>query len=1399
LELNISPLQILLKKIYLRKIIVENIKFNLIENEPGLWNLASLTKETEPESVGELIEEQADSLDEGGGFPFIIQANQIQFRNLEFTRKVNSKITVNKKYDITNFDDLKISDLNLTAKAIADLAGKDYQLILNKLSFDMNVNDFKMNDLSGAFQISKNSVAVKKLNLVTDSSNIGIDIVMRGLNIFDDINSDDFKDFPTEITLKAKPFCFSDLAAFVPETGIKHGNVDLDFIAGGLFGELGIHTLLLDYRNTHLDLTGSVYNLHIPSKLYFDVILKNSTTGLTDVNTLLPALDLPDYKSVQLDNFNLAYKGTPAKFSAVFDGIINNGKLDFNADLDFSKPRIEYNINFNTLQLDLSEIVNEGTLLSSKGSLKGKSVDLTKISAKLVLDAFKSNYNGYSIDSLHLDVEAQAKIIQLSLSGLLNKSFTNINGKLDLTNPEKPFYDLAGNFKNLDLYSFTNDSSNISSLNFSFKSEGEGLDLDKIAGEFTLDFDESIYKKTFFEDAVVTLKLKKEDNLREIDLTSNFVDFTINGDFSLNDAVSLLAYQGKQTSEIISDKIAELDPIYREETILDTVVTTQIDTSIINKKLKFDYSFEFKDFDLIASIIGEEELGIAGTGGGSVSNDSSSFYISTNLNLDYFYTLNKNEILYLSNLETNINFSRDNSTLAFDNLFGALSVSSDRIIAGSMVKNFTADFVFNQSKLIYNVYTEVDTFLSSNIDGHMMMRPGNQLLEIDEVIIQYKKITWTNHEPVNIEFSPDSILFNKFRIFNDSAYFDVSGLFTSLGNIDMTLNAGKLPSKLVSYYVTGDFDSRFQSEANLIVKLTGNTKDPKIAMDFQINDIILNEKNLGNLYCKADYYDKNCLVDFKFLDADFNLDNPYFQLSGNIPINVLPEENESMFDPAKLLNLKFLANDFNVAAFGNAIPTIRNQEGFLTGNIDVTGTFDDLQTSGYLSLYGAKFLSDLNNLEYKVGMKINFDRNTISVDSLRIANLVGSRLQGAINGNGIVKFEGFIPEEADFSFEGGLGVLGKKSKSVSRQMYGNLFVQIKDKWNYSYKNNKSKFVGSAVLRGADLIFTPIQSGYSSDNNIVYIFKVDSSKIDKEIIKFDKLVASKRMEDKKRTKTTFSNFDYSLNVEIENEAKIEFILSPEFNQKLLVFINGKMRYESIDEHPLAQGQFTLLDGSELDFFKVFDAEGYIRFETKVSDPYLNILATYRTDWVQEDNSAIPVAVKMKIEGNFSELGENLAKSSDNILVYVGNNNINNNVHDTRYDAKNALSFILVNKPDFAGTDRGTGTFLLRETSYSVLGSALTSLINSRIGDAINDINLSETGTETRLNVSGKIENIRYSVGVSDRFSDNPDANLRIEYLFNQNFLVRVERKSSINSTVGSTEKINELGVKYIFVF
>ncbi len=1402
LEVHISPLQLLLQKIYIREIIGDDIQFNLIEVKPGLTNLASLSKaEKKVHDTTAANAGVQQVKDEGSSFPFSIQVNSIELSNLAFVKKSNQYIGQNNVHDFANFDDLSLNEINLKAKALADIAGNDYQIVINNFSGKSNIRSLNVNSLAGAFHVSKDFVEVNKFNLITDSSNISFDCRLDNFNLFAGVELSDFYHYPVNLNLKAKPFAFYDLSRFVTDTDFLKGSPVLELNAGGTFGDLIINTLKLDYVQSNFNITGLVQNLHTPENLYIKVDFRNSSSNFSDVNRLLPSLDLPDYSSLNITDFSLSYEGQPTKFECSFDGNVGDGKLVFDSELDFSGQEFVYDVDFTTEELDVSEVINSETLLTTQGKLKGFGTDPTKIQADFNVAAFNSNINGYVIDSLYLDLTADSKVIQLNLSSIVNSAGAEVTGRLDLTDEKVPIYNLTGSFNNLDLSKFIYDEDFVSSLNFRFTTIGKGLELDNMTGSFNLNFDESMMKSNYFEKANVELDLKKDGEYREIDLISDFVDFTISGEFLLQDAVDLLSYQSDLTTNIISRKLSELNPISEKDSIALSPLP-QIDTMIVNKGLEFEFEFEFKDFDLIALLIGQEELGIEGFGSGNVSNTSSSFSINTDVELDYFYTLAQNDLLYLSNLETNLNFTKDNSSNSFNNLFGALSIGSDRIVAGSKVRNFTADFIFNQSKLIYNFSTEVDTFLTSTLDGSMELIPGNQLLEIDNVVIDYKDVAWRNNDTLSIELSNDSLFVESFELFNDSAFIRLKGLLAGSDKNDLVFEAGNLPGNLITYYAFDLYDENFSANSQLTTDIKGTLDKPEISLDFQINDIIANQNNLGNFQLVADYFDNNLDFKFDFLDSLFNFDEPYFSAVGNIPINLDGGTSGKPAEMSKLFNIFFKADSFDVATIGNIIPTITDQEGYLNCNLEVNGFNDKIELDGSLEISNLVFLSKLNHLLYKAEASLQFSGNTINVSEIKISNLRGSRLIGTLNGEGSIRLDGFNPDEIDISINGGLGVLGFRSRSVSPAVYGNLFIEAKNTWKYTYRNKLSRFDGNVLLRGMDLVYAPIQTGYTTGEDVNYVFKVDSSKIDKEELKFERLVLSKTDNSTKRIKTDFNNFDYLLNFEIEDQSKIDFILSSSFNQKLSVLADGDMRFASVGGQTSAQGQFNLLDGSKLEFFKVLDAEGFIRFDANIANPYLDIIATYNTIYTESSGTSTPVAVKININGNYDELGKNLSSNSDNIRVYSGQRNIDDNIPDLRYDAKNALSFILIGKPNFTvGQEGGDLTSdIARETANSFLGAALTSLVNSRIGDAINDIQLSSYGQYTRFDVSGKIKNVRYSFGSNTKnIQDLNRANLKIEYLFNQNFLIRAERKSPLRDITGDEVKISELGLRYIFVF
>ena len=187
------------------------------------------------------------------------------------------------------------------------------------------------------------------------------------------------------------------------------------------------------------------------------------------------------------------------------------------------------------------------------------------------------------------------------------------------------------------------------------------------------------------------------------------------------------------------------------------------------------------------------------------------------------------------------------------------------------------------------------------------------------------------------------------------------------------------------------------------------------------------------------------------------------------------------------------------------------------------------------------------------------------------------------------------------------------------------------------------------------------------------------------IDFESLVKLSQRKNNSKTASSANGFtfDYNIDVNVEKEAKIIFILSKELNQKLTAVLDGNFQYKKVGGIPNAQGELKLLEGSNLQFFKTLTAEGSIRFESELNNPYLDIVATYTGYYTPAaaagDSTASSqeekVAVKIKIQGPLNELNKNFIQEKNNIAVYVGQSAIDNDEPAPDLDASDAVAFII----------------------------------------------------------------------------------------------------------------------------
>ncbi|PID61255.1 MAG: hypothetical protein CR986_03055 [Ignavibacteriae bacterium] len=1401
LVLKASPIHLLLKRILVREFIFRDAEIKLLEDESGKWNYEKLSEVSSTSSA-------IDTSESSSSFPFTIQVNKVTLENISFIRQTYTNLNSKKYYKHLTSDDIRLNNLYLDAKFFINLSSSTMRFHLNNLSVNPNFDAFKLNKLSAEIELTENYASVNNLRLITDSSDVRLSLKMDELNLLGNTELKGLKDYPIEVNFEAYPIKFSDLYTFIDQIDFLNDGVNVKLLADGYFGNLNIKKLNLSFLNSVLHAKGIVKDLHIPEKLYLDVNIFDGYVVEEEACYIVKGLDIPEYKDLNFKDLNAYFKGQPTEFDAGIMSNVGKGNIKIYSYFNFNKEEMQYDAEFETRNLNLFSVINTNTSLNAKGFIKGIGTDPNNMDTKANVIANNSFFDAINFDSLNLTSEIKSKLLDVKLATNLNDGHLNVKGNLDLTARDEPTYNVEGLINNLMLNKFTNDPQDSSDLNLKFFAKGKNLSIDSLIGNLELQLKPSYLRNLKLDETNIALSLLLDNYEREIKLTSDFVDFNIFGNFSLEKAIELLTYEGKTISNIFLEDIQDFNPLQDENDSLVTLIKKQELPQIVKEEIEFDYSFKFKDFDLIALFLKNDALNIIGHGGGKVKNDSSYFAMTASLILDNFLTKEKDNIFYLSGTEVDINFNRDNKNIDLNKLFGSISITSDKIFFGSEITNLETDLIFNQSELFFNTALNYEKNLYAELEGKLVTTINEDRMYLNNILFAYKDIPWNSYDTCKIFSNDDGVQISDLNFVNKSSIISLAGQLNNDITHNFFVQAKDIPGDMISSILFDENTNTIGGELNLQMQSTGFLSNPAINIDLNFYNIMYRETNLGSFSCVMNHNNKNTLLDVDFINSKINPNFPLLTIDGYLPL-IIDYTNLSdivQYDDDIFIALR--ANNFNLESLGGTIPFVKDQSGKVNSEIDISGSLNDLSTDGFFNISDGRFTALPNNLEYNVNLETSFKKQKGTIKDFTLENREGPRYRGKIKGFGELVLNKLPYSEFDLTLSGDLALLERRYSNSRSEIYGDLLINTGDKWKLNYKDNVYNFIGDVIVDRADLIYTSKDNNNFADNNdIIYEIIEDTTNFKFDSDKYLRLLKDKKniissVEEKSKIK-----FNFDTELIIKNLATINFIIAPDLNQQLIVETTGNLSFKKKNDELQTQGLLVLQNGSRLEFFKTFDAVGTVKFENEIADPHLDITATYTNEISNFEGSGSDkdVAVKLRLNSSFSNLKENLSKK-DIFSIYVGKSNIDNNVPAPQYDQSNAFTFIIFNQLslDLNDEQRSSLGDMTENAAFSLLGSKLTSYLSENSGGFINSIRFNKNSNRDsyKLLFTGKYNNIRYSFG--GNFGSNSEylqlskADIKFEYLISPNFLIRVEQKDPVIQT-SYDEKIQEGALKYKFEF
>ena len=1395
IEIRTSPLQLLFKKIYVRKLELDSTQINLIRDRDGTLNLSKLVP-------------PADTTDTtSSSFPFKIIVAEMKIKNSGLSLR-DYDISSKTSYDRLNLDNLILKDLNLQLSAFADINNNDFEVGIHSLSFKPNVTGFAVHNLSGELYVNSDSINVTDLNLKTDSTDFTINALVKNFSIFDSTRNNDFNKADLTLRLNADKLAFSDLSVFVPSTNMLHGTISAELNTSGSFKLLHLGKLELSYQNTHLATEGQIENLDAGQDMQIAIEFHNTYIDQGDLNDLLPALNIPVYEEYGTLKFDtLTYKGKPLDFYTHLKVNTDKGTIAVNGNLNLSNDPMTYDLNFSTGNLDIAPFAGVSSNLTSRGSIKGKGIKPDSMNASIKYFAGGSVVDGNKMDTLRLIADAENKNIKYKLTAISDTLTASLAGSFDFTNKELPAYELDGEIKNLNLARLANDSLQ-TDLNFNLEASGEGFNPDSMNLFLSTTMYNSSIQGINIDSTRAIVDLRKNDGgERVVNIISDLADITLTGNFTVTDAAELFTTEMKIVTTAVKNKLNKLIPA---EAGIDSLGISVADLPAVKgtgQKISLDYVIEFKDFQLLSLFLGGKQLELDGDVQGKLEETADSLNFTFNTNLDYLKYWGKNDVFFLSKLDLKLALNNNLQQITLSQMNADVNLNIERIFTGNDIKDLKLGLNIRDDSAEVNFSANVENYLSANIDSRMHFVEGGVNITFDTLSAVYNQFDLGNKNPVTVQYSPDSIEFKNFELFHKNGSIAINGTLQRSGSQDLTIKMQGITGKELSESLMGVRpENSIQSYLNFTADIKGKFDSPLMNINLEADSVTFKNKKFGSLIARLNYKDKNLNTDIRFVDSVRNTEHPLLKITGDVPMDLAFTGAGERLLADQPLSIDVEADSFRLGALGNLLPEINRITGELTANLHIGGTFNNFEPKGHLVLDHADFIVAKNNMEYNAGLKISLTPDILKIDSLLIKNAPNTKNGGVMTGSGQAAIKNLQIVSSNFSISGQLKVLSEASKSASPSVYGDLVISTQGNIDFKLDSSGASIAVPVVIKQADLTFPPTENAYqNSSNNFIYVYAVDTSSNGNGEADFERLVDLSHQHNQSQQNKSGSgtSFDYKIDVHVEKEAKINFVLSKELNQNLTAILKGDFHYERVDGKSDASGQLNLLNGSTLEFLKTFDADGSIRFESQLDNPYLDITATY-TDYYYPagdsvSNNEVKVAVKITIKGFLKDLGKNLVQNQNNIAVYYGANNIENNNPDPTKSASDAVLFILAGKFTEGATQQDRNA--AASTAASLAGSVVGGFLNKQFGDVVRRVELRQVGGVTKFNLVGKAGDIRYSVGGSTNvFQDISQANIKLEYPITNQLLIRLERKQAVTETTANiNEMINELALKYKFEF
>ncbi|WP_225539357.1 translocation/assembly module TamB domain-containing protein [Empedobacter stercoris] len=1094
---NQNPLQIALNKINLNDIKVnyddENsktyAKINLNEFET---KINKLDIENSIFDIENILLKDAD-----------IEANLYLSSTNSTSSQTSSSSAMNLVLNKTILDNVNVKYNNTAERRTAQ--GMDFNH-LDFSSLNLDLRNFKMYNNTFAGQVKSAEIKeskglniqklttnflyantqayLKNLYLQTTKTILRDEVILQ-YNSIQQLTSNP-ENVVVNANIKHSKIGFADILNLVPTlrkttpfdnypNAILHVNTNVK----GKVNDLFINNLQVSgLDDLEVSASGRVKNAMNPTKLFYDLNIKNFSTSSKTIYNLVPKNIIPN--NIRIPS-KLSVKGKAKGTTKLINtqltinSTLGNAKIDAIVDM-LKKDAEKYNVKAEVQHLDVGTLISNKDIgkVTAKLNAIGTSFNPEKMNTKLSGFITSANYNNYTYQNINLDAKINEAVFEaqvlskdpnanlnLIASGLYKKELSDVK--------------LNGNINQLDVQKlgFYNEPMIIAGeivANFA------NLNPNHLNGSLTLKNFALSNTKDVFPLQEVNLIANSTADSNQLKLTSQVADLDLKGKFKLTQIFGSLTstinqyYQFQQPDE--NEKIEPHQFFTLHAKIKDDELVRRFVPDLKNFEtitLDAAYDADLKQVNVDGKI-------------------PSLTYGTNTINNGFIKLSNQNDALvYALNID---HLRSDNFQLNKINLDGDIANNTiNYSISTKDDKDITQFLVAGNLKTLDDI-TEIS------------LNPTGLVLNYDQ---------WEVGEGNLIQLKKDGIVANNFKLMhNGSEILLQSASDKGTSPLDISIKDFKI--EIITEIIKKD-DLAAEGTINGTAQIRDLNTNMTFNSDLTISDLKAFGNPIGTIVAKVNNTSPT------LINADISLNGHHNDLK------ILGDYNTeaSAFD----LNLAINRLEMKTVQ-GFSMNQIKDTEGYLAGNLKITGTVDQPSILGQLKFneVGLTIAETGSNFR-KIDDAIDFTNKGIEFNRFKINDNEGNSL--TLRGEILTK------TYRDFAFNLTANArdfnVVNSEKTNDAMMYGKLAINanltIKGDMDLPKVNGNLK-----VTDDTNFTFVLPQSSPSLQEREGIVEFIDQDQITlNETIKTAELI----------TDSKIKGLDVSVNIEVSKEAKTSIII------------------------------------------------------------------------------------------------------------------------------------------------------------------------------------------------------------------------------------------------------------------